>query len=261
MKDNMDKMLSKKYLDIQTPGINLDNLNKRKNYTVYKVAIVLLVAIMVTIGIRIINENKYEQDVNNELTQDVVAENNVELPEAIGTIQVRPKADWSSFASMDVDYVVILKVNKILGYTNYSKLQEEYTLPITKLQITVKESLKGKISGTMEINKPGGVVSMADWEKTLTEEQKEKQGYNDMTQEEKEKTFMYVFSSVELDIAKPEEGKTYVALLREDNVVYDELSIIAFMAEYDEDTNKIKVNSKWENINDNFYIKTALKNK
>ena len=138
MKDNMDKMLSKKYLDIQTPGINLDNLNKRKNYTVYKVAIVLLVAIMVTIGIRIINENKYEQDVNNELTQDVVAENNVELPEAIGTIQVRPKADWSSFASMDVDYVVILKVNKILGYTNYSKLQEEYTLPITKLQITVK---------------------------------------------------------------------------------------------------------------------------
>ena len=141
---------------------------------------------------------------------------------------------------------------------------KDYTYPVTKIRGTVIKSLKGDISETIEFYKTGGVISMLDYERTLTNEQIEKQGYNNITDEEKKNTYVEIVSTVDLNYAKPEISKHYLVCLRKDNMVYNGLIVTGVygLREYDENTNSIKAVSsdKWDSLEDNKILKEAILN-
>lgn len=261
MKDNIDKIIKKKYLEVEVPQVELDKLQVRKSYSAYKVAIIVLALVMVTIGVKTINNNN-TNDVNtdNNLQQNIVAENTIKLPEATETIEWGPGiASINADALIkELDYVAIIKVNKILGYTNYSEIQKRYTIPITKFEATVEKSLKGNISGTVEINKYGGIISMADWEKTFTEEKKEQLGYNNIPIEEKENTYINICNSVTMSWADVKENGKYLVFLKEDTEVYGGLMVVGYLKEYDETTQSVKSGQTWIAIKDELLIQRAL---
>ena len=261
MKDNIDKIIKKKYLEVEVPKVELDKLQVRKSYTGYKVAIIVLALVMVTIGVKTINNNN-TNDVNTDsnLPQNIVAENDIELPVATETIEWGPgiASINADLLIKELDYVAIIKVNKILGYTNYSEIQKRYTIPITKFEATVEKSLKGNISGTVEINKYGGIISMADWEKTFTEEKKEQMGYNNIPIEEKENTYINICNSITMSWAEVKENGTYLVLLKEDTEVYGGLMVIGYLKEYDETTQSVKSGQTWIAIKDELLIQRAL---
>ena len=111
MKDNIDKIIKKKYLEVEVPKVELDKLKVRKSYTGYKVAIVVLALVMLTVGAKVINNNDNTNDVktDNNVQQNIVAENDIELPVATETLTVG--SDMSSIAVLDVDYVAIVDLS------------------------------------------------------------------------------------------------------------------------------------------------------
>ena len=256
MKDNIDKIIKKKYLEVEVPKMELDKLQVRKNYRGYKVAIFILLLVISVVGIRITtSKNNDNTNKDNDLPQNIVAENDIKLPVATETIKVG--SDMSSIAFLDVDYVAIVKVNKILGYTNYSSIQDEYSWPITKLEVIVEKSLKGNLKGTIQINRDGGIISIANWEKTLSEERIEKYGYNSLSKEEKENTYINVIMGP--NYSEAEQEKKYLVLLREDKERYGGLMVSAgYMEEYDEKTDSTKYGNGWLPIKDNVVINMVL---
>lgn len=262
MKNNIDNILKKKYSEIEVPDVSFKKIQTQKSYSVYKVAIIILALMMITIVVKIINNNKINNvNIDNNLQQNVVAKNNTKFPEATKTI------DWGPvMASINadllikkLDYVAIIKVNKILGYTNYSEILKKYTLPITKFEANIEKTLKGNINGTVEIKKYGGIISMADWEKTFTEEQKEQYGYNNIPKEEKENTYINIVNSVTMSWAKVKENTKYLVFLKEDSEVYGGLMVIGYFAEYDGTTKSVKKGNNWISIKDELLIQRALK--
>lgn len=256
MKGNIDEIIRKKYKEVEIHQVDLDKLQIRKKYKAYKVAIFILLLLISTIGVKIAT-GKRNDDINkyNVVPQTIVAENDIKLPVATETIKIN--TDISSIAFLNVDYVAIIKVNKILGYTNYSSIKNKYLWPITKLEVTVEKSLKGEIEGTIQINKSGGIISIADWEKILSEERIERYGYNKLSKEEKENTYIDIIMGP--SYGKPEQGKKYLVFLKEDKESYGCLTVSAgYMEEYDEKTESTRYGNGWLPIKDNVFIKQAL---
>lgn len=258
MKDNIDNVIRKKYKQVEVSQIDLDKLKIEKNYKGYKVATLILMLVITIIGLKItINQSNSNTNKYDALPQNAVAKNDTELPVATETITVG--SDMTSIAFLDVDYVAIIKVNKILGYTNYSSIQNRYLWPITKLEVTVEKNLKGDLEGTIQINRSGGVISIANWEKTLDEEQIERYGYNELSKEEKENTYIDVIMGP--SYGKAEQGKKYLVFLREDKETYGDLTVSAgYMEEYDEKAESTRYGNGWLPIKDNVLIKQALEN-
>ncbi len=256
MKDNIDNIIRKKYLEVDVRKVDLDKLQIRKSSKGYKVAIFILLLVISAIGIKITTrKDKDNTNKDNVLPQNIVAENDIKLPVATETITVG--SDVASIAFLDVDYVAIIKVNKILGYTNYSSIKNRYIWPITKLEVTVEKSLKGDIEGTIQINRDGGIISIANWEKTLSKERIERYGYNKLSKEEKENTYINVVMGP--SYGKAEQGKKYLVFLREDKETYGGLSVSAgYMEEYDEKTESTRYGNGWLPVKDNVFIKQAL---
>lgn len=256
MKDNIDNVIRKKYKEVEIPQVDLDKLQIEKNYKGYKVAIFILLLVMSIVGIKITTRKDNDNtNKDNALPQNIVAENDIKLPVATETITVG--SDMTSIAFLDVDYVAIIKVNEILGYTNYSSIQNRYLWPITKLEVTVEKSLKGDLKGTIQINRYGGVISIANWEKTLSKERIERYGYNKLSKEEKENTYVDIIMGP--SYGKAEQGKKYVVFLREDKEIYGGLTVSAgYMEEYDEKTESTRYGNGWLPIKDNIFIQQAL---
>ena len=77
-------------------------------------------------------------------------------------------------------------------------------------------------------------------------------GYNKMTQEYKEKTYVEIVSSVTMDMEKVEDGKVYLVCLSQDSDFYNGLYTAGIygIKEYDIATNSIKENDKWIELKD-----------
>lgn len=258
MKDNIDNVIRKKYKEVEIPQLDLDKFQIEKNYKGYKVAALILMLVMTIIGLKMaINQSNSNTNKDNALPQNLVAKDDTELPVATETITVG--LDMMSIAFLDVDYVAIIKVNEILGYTNYSSIQNRYLWPITKLEVTVEKSLKGDLKGTIQINRYGGVISIANWEKTLSKERIERYGYNKLSKEEKENTYVDIIMGP--SYGKAEQGKKYLVFLRQDKETYDGLTISAgYMEEYDEKTESTRYGNGWLPIKDNIFLQQVLEN-
>ena len=92
------------------------------------------------------------------------------------------------------------------------------------------------------------------------EEQKEKMGYNKMTQEYKENTYVEIVNTMIMDGDKPEVGKVYLVCLNLDSKMYDGLITagIYSMKEYNMSTNSIMENGKWTNIDEIKILNDAI---
>lgn len=269
MKRNIDELLKEKYNEIEYSNIGFEVKKIKKNNNVYKAASIVLLIILATITVKIYNPGQKLVADNNNIPENIISDGEQKLDElvpnqqiVIGSKDIIPYASYYT-SGIDVKYVLAIRVNKILGYTNYSEKQEKYSIPVTKFEAEVLKCLKGNVAGNIEIYTTGGIISLADWEKTLNDEQKEKQGYNKMTQEYKENTYVEIVTSLNLDRAKLEVGKVYLVCL-EDSYFYDGLYTAGAygMKEYDMNINSIKENNgKWTHIEDIKILNDVIKYK
>ena len=177
MKRNIDELLKQKYKEIKySDDIQIEFKNTKKNNNLYKVASIILLIIVATISVTLYNPVEKIESNEKNINQNIIASNDkeIELPKAEQEIIISAR-DVTSYATIDVKYILAIKVNKILGYTNYSENKERYTFPITKFEAEVLKCFKGEIDGNINIYTQGGIISLADWEKTLNEQQREKQ--------------------------------------------------------------------------------------
>ncbi len=262
MKRNIDELLREKYSEIEyNNNVELEFKDIKKNNNLYKVASIILLIVVITITVKIYNPGQKLVSNKNDIYENIISDGEQKLTEMVPDHQIviGSKGDASHIgyatsyftSGIDVKYVLAIRVNKILGYTNYSERQDKYSIPVTKFEAEVLKCFKGNVEGKIEIHTTGGIISLADWEKTLNDEQKEKQGYNKMTQEYKENTYVEIVISLNLDRAKVEVGKVYLVCLEDDSYFYDGLRTVGTygMKEYDINTNSIKENNgKWVDI-------------
>lgn len=265
MKRNIDELLKEKYKEIEyNNNIELEIKNIKKNNNLYKVASIVLLIIAVAITAIMYKPGQKLVANDNDIHENTISDGEQTLEVIIPAQQiVIGSKDYTSYVGyatkatsgigIDVKYVLAIKVNKILGYTNYSQRQDKYSIPVTKFEAEVLKCFKGNIDGNIQIHTTGGIISLANWEKTLNDEQKEKQGYNKMTQEYKENTYVEIVTSLNLDRPKLEVDKVYLVCLTDDAYLYDGLSTAGQygMKEYDINTNCIKQkDGKWVEVKD-----------
>ncbi len=151
------------------------------------------------------------------------------------------------------DCIIIGNVKSIDDVINYSEKTKEYMMTSTIGTITINNIIKSNqiIGEDNEIPfiRVGGTISVAEYEKSLEPRQVIRQGINNMTQEEKENT--YVKFSYENDV-EIEEGKDYLIYLKYEQAL-DTYRIIGMeygLKEYNGFTNEVKDNEtdSWEAI-------------
>lgn len=119
----------------------------------------------------------------------------------------------------NAEYVIIGRINSIDGSTNYNEEQDEYTAIFTYGQIDVITVLQGNIETTeIPFIRLGGEITFDEYEKGLTNSQKEKMDLV-RTLTDDEKATSYVSYSPNGDI-ELEEGKYYLIYMNY-NTDYD----------------------------------------
>ena len=161
--------------------------------------------------------------------------------------------DNSNTAELEArsDLIIIGKIKSIDGAINYNEKTNEYMMTSTIGTIKVDEIIKSNdivSSGdVIKFARLGGVISVADYVKTLEARQIARQGLNKLTEKEMENS--YVKETVNGDI-EPEEGKTYLMYMQYDENLnrYFIIGMEFGLKEYNKSTHKIKnnVTGKWE---------------
>lgn len=169
----------------------------------------------------------------------------------------------------NAEYIIIGRLNSIDGSTNYNEKQNEYTAIFTYGQIDVISVLQGDIKNSkIPFIRLGGEISFSEYEKGLTERQKEKtELVSSLSEDEKETSYVYYSPSGDI---KLEEGKYYLMYMNY-NADYDKymctymqygtrevdsnsLNNVQTISEIDNNTSEIKVKNndtgEWENLSD-----------
>ncbi|MCX8074815.1 MAG: hypothetical protein N2749_04425 [Clostridia bacterium] len=264
MKGKLDQILRDKYNDVKLKkDFRLDIPEKSNGYKrIYKLAACVILFCMVIYGIyytnfkdiNIANENNIQNKPINTANNNGQKTGEKELPIATETIIIDSTYDIGNLLkSGDAEHIVIAKISKILGYTNYIEKLGVYTgVPITIIEATPIKVLKGNMSKNFKFIKSGGIISFSDYEKTLLPEQIQKQGLDKKSKTEKENTYIECLPPFELKVPTVEADKTYLLCLRysENFEMQTTSGFIRGICEYDEQTRKIKnINTgEWEEI-------------
>ncbi len=156
------------------------------------------------------------------------------------------KMENESFGSIgQTQYILVVKINSILGSTNYSTKINNYAPAVTKVKATVIACLKGDYSGNdIEFYTLGGNIKISDYENVLLPSEKAKLNIDKMSQNEKENKYITVIPKSAIGISLPEVSNTYIVSLTNDNLFYNGLSVVASekcnFKLYDTNTNKYK---------------------
>ena len=151
------------------------------------------------------------------------------------------------------ELIIIGTVESIDGVINYCEKLQEYIMTSTIGKIKVNEIIKTNSmiseNDIFDFIRIGGTISVAEYEKSLTPRQIVRQGLDQMTQEEKENSYVKMAYADDVEI---EENKEYLIYLKYDENM-DRYRIIGMqygLLEYNESTNTVKNNTtqKWETI-------------
>lgn len=151
------------------------------------------------------------------------------------------------------DFIIIGNVKQIDDVINYSPEINEYIMTSTIGTITVRNVIKsnGFISENDEIPfiRVGGTIRVSEYEKSLTPRQVIRQGLDQMTQQEKENSYIKFSYEDDIDI---ENGKSYLIYLKYEQKL-DRYRIIGMeygLKEYNESTKQTMNNHSrsWESI-------------
>lgn len=125
-------------------------------------------------------------------------------------------------------YVVLGKLKSIDGATNYNPAKKVFTEIMSYGTLEITEVIKGNLNEkTIPILKSGGKISLAEYEKGLTEPQKQKQSMQQLlSKSASEKTTEFV-EAKDLDTIDVELEKEYLCVLFY-NVDYERYSLDTF---------------------------------
>lgn len=155
-----------------------------------------------------------------------------------------------SLIEEDSQFVGVVKVEKILGYTNYIKGQNLYSrTPFIISKVSIEKVYKGNLSGEIEIMSYGGVISVSDYEKALIEGQSLDARYKNLTSVEKENTYIRVLNSTTMKTIEPEVGKYYLVFMNysENLESYQVLDDLIYEYNIIENKTKNTNTNEWEN--------------
>lgn len=256
--DKIDEILKKSYNNIK---VN-DNINKKIDYKIKKykqynnmkmVASFSILILITTYGlVSFFNEKSNNEDKSLYIAESPIIDNNIsnnqvskELPIPSEKIEISTAINGDLNMIYEPENIVIAKIEEIVEYITINPETNEVSLPVTKYKANNIKNIKGNTKETFEFIKSGGVISLAEYEKRLSEEQKIKKGLDKKSESEKKSTYLEIITSLELNQAKVIPGNTYLICMRYDADVYNELSTIAVkigIMEYDQSTNCVKDN-------------------
>ncbi len=236
--------------------ININN--KKGNALKYIVCLVIVILAVTGIIIYFSNFNKNEEnntnivEDNNEITEqkeDIYASAS-NLPVASYSISLSDQSDIApkfispiglDIVKEDSDCIAVVKLNKILYYTNYSEKVNQYTqVPLTASDVTIEKVFKGNLADSFEMLSIGGIISIKDYEKACQPEQIKKHGFDKMDEKEKETTYIEIKSTMTIGLPKLENDKYYLVYLKYNNN-FDKYQVIdKFIYEYDINNDTIK---------------------
>ena len=257
--DKFDKMMKEKYENIAIPegiavGVEKEAL-KRKSAFKMKV-LGIAACFMVVLGISSViyfNLNSKENiQIANNAESISNNEDNNNLPVANRMVDFSLWSEVQLYSNIKPNIVAIVRINDILGYTNYSSLQDRYIKePVTKLDVTEVKTLYGNEFNKANIFKIGGIILESDFEKSLTIEWEKNEYSALMSEEQKKNSYVEVISANSIIQAEPEKNKTYLVCLKKDStydgyICYGKYGFI----EYDTKTGMVKnvETGKWEEI-------------
>lgn len=262
----IDKIIKKSCEDVEVPKEIFqevyENLEEKKNsvpiikYLSGVAAIIIVILIVITI-------NAFPKDKENSNIPTIDSKNESiesELPVAssiineIGDSYQQVFDHLTSPVGMNLieeesQFVGVVKIEKIDGYTNYIKKTNSYfPAPFIISKVTVEKVFKGNLSGELEIMSYGGVISVNDYIKSKLPGQSIDAKYSNLTEEEKEKTFVKVINSFTMSTIEPEVGKYYLVFMNYNNDLESYQVLDDLIYEYDITNNATKNTdtNEWE---------------
>lgn len=262
----IDKIIKKSCEDVEVPKEIFqevyENLEEKKNsvpiikYLSGVAAIIIVILIVITI-------NAFQKDKENSNIPTIDSKNESiesELPVAssiineIGDSYQQVFDHLTSPVGMNLieeesQFVGVVKIEKIDGYTNYIKKTNSYfPAPFIISKVTVEKVFKGNLSGELEIMSYGGVISVNDYIKSKLPGQSIDAKYSNLTEEEKEKTFVKVINSFTMSTIEPEVGKYYLVFMNYNNDLESYQVLDDLIYEYDITNNATKNTdtNEWE---------------
>ena len=262
----LDELIKNSYDKIEVPSYIFEeaynNLgdNKEKHtifkYVVSLAAIVTIIAIVYLFNIKDTNVD------NNDNNITIIGNENVveaELPVATDVINTfgetyQPIQSYISpvgltMVEQDATFVGVVKINKIIGYTNFIKKLNKYNpTPFIISNVSVEKVYKGDLNGNVEIMSYGGVITVSDYEKSLIEGKMLEEKYSNMTKEEKESTYVTIYDTFTLNTIEPNIGKYYLVFMKySDNLEsYQVLDTLIYEYDIYEDKVKNPITNEWE---------------
>ncbi len=273
----LDELMYKKlneYKENLDINLNADKIIKtgkkvKKRKLIIKIgSIAACLIIIMTFGIM--------QVINKRDTNNVIADNDQEIQESYGIIEVNemekiqdmdiPDSSTACYSYNSISYlyndyknnrhdtegVIIAKVNS-LKYTNYDKtwgmdmvIENDYVSPRTIANITINKCLIGdyNVGSDIEIRAKGGIIEYDEYVK-----ERERYGdtdvnfdyiskeYEALLEQNKDKIYVSIFNKKHTRL---EEGKTYIMFIHKK--ISGDYWIEAYnewLREYDEKTNSI----------------------
>ena len=146
-------------------------------------------------------------------------------------------------------FVGVVKIEKINGYTNYIKKTNSYfPAPFIISEVTVEKVFKGNLSGELEIMSYGGVISVNDYIRSKLPGESIDAKYINLTEEEKEKTFVKIINSFTMSTIEPEVGKYYLVFMNYNNDLecYQVLDDLIYEYDITNNTTKNTDTNEWE---------------
>ena len=173
----------------------------------------------------IAKDNKEQININDNSSIEKNIEDNVVL--TLGSNYDIYKMSEEEIMNDDKYYVVIGKVTSIDGATKYSEATNKYTTIFTLGKMEVLKDIKGNMqNNSIDIMKRGGQISLEQYEKSLSESQKQKEAYQNLLNKYSKQKATVKVEAKSLDEVDIELNKEYL-----------------FVLSYNEDYNRYLINA------------------
>ena len=264
---NIDKIIKDSIQNTKVPkeifSEAYNSLNTKKTNLISFKYFVGIAAVIIAIFVIVINIHKANNTNDDLSTPQISSETDEiesELPVASDVIDTLSDSyqpttghitspNGLTLIEEDAQFVGVVKIEKILGYTNYIKGQDLYSrTPFIISKVSIEKVYKGTLSGELEIMSYGGVISVSDYEKSLLEGQSLDAKYKNLTASEKENTYIRVINSTTMKTIEPEVGKYYLVFMNYSKNLesYQVLDDLIYEYNIDEDKTKNTNTNEWE---------------
>lgn len=261
----IDKIIRKSYEDLKIDNSIFDEVyqnleDKKSNKTIIKYLSGIAATIMIIVVVVIITVIPKEDNSSSTIIDGKNEEIDGELPIASGVINELGDSYQSmlnhlaspmgmSLIEEETEFVGVVKIEEIIGYTNYiSKTNTYFPSPFIISEVSIEKVFKGELNGKLEIMSYGGVISVSDYLKSLQPGQSIDSKYQNLTDEEKENTFIKVINSFTLSTIEPEVDKYYLVFMNynDDLEHYQVLDDLIYEYDIQNDKTKNTNTNEWE---------------